>query len=61
MGGLESIHRGDWGGGEGGKILLKNICEGVHMLVKLPAISLQACKFTKNELHIYFSRILAEF
>ena len=31
-------------------------------LVKLPTISLQACKFTKNELfHTYFSRILASF
>ena len=51
---------GEWGGGC--KMLLKNICEGVHMLVKLPAISLQACKFTKNELlHTYFSRILARF
>ena len=60
-GALESIHHGgDWGD-RGVKILLKNICEGVHMLVKLPAISLQACKFTKNELlHIYFSRILAK-
>ena len=35
--------------------------KGVHLL-KLPAISLQACNFTKNEhLHIYFSRILARF
>ena len=34
-----------WGGEH-----LKNTCEGVHLLVKLPAISLQACKFTKNEL-----------
>ena len=40
------------GGGEHGefKMLLKNTCEGVHLLVKLPAISLQAYKFTKNEL-----------
>ena len=39
---------------------LKNTCEGVHLLVKLPAVSLQACNFTKNELlHAYFSRILA--
>ena len=30
--------------------LSKNTCEGVHLIVKLPAISLQACKFTKNEL-----------
>ena len=57
---LESIH----GGKHGGKLktLLKNTCQGVHLLVKLPAISLQACKFTKNELlHTYFSRILARF
>ena len=32
------------------KMLLKNTCEGVHLIIKLPAISLQACKFTKNEL-----------
>ena len=63
-----------WGGGflsqnvEGGvawgelKMLSKNTCEGVHLIVKLPAISLQASKFTKNELfHTYFSRILARF
>ena len=51
------------GGGEGGvKTLLKNTYEGVHLLVKLSAISLQACKFTKNKLlHAYFSRILARF
>ena len=50
-------------GGEGGvKIPLRNTCEGVHLIIKLPAISLQACKFTKNELlHTYFSRILARF
>ena len=29
------------------------------LIVKLPAISLQASKFTKNELHTYFSTILA--
>ena len=40
---------------EGLKMLSKNTCDGVHLIVKLPAISLQACKFTKNELlHIYF-------
>ena len=34
------------------KMLSKNTCEGVHSIVKLPAISLQ---FTKNELlHTYF-------
>ena len=43
-------------------MLSKNTCEGVHLIVKLPAISLEACKFTKNELlHAYFSRILARF
>ena len=43
-------------------MLSKNTCEGVHLIVKLPAISLQACKFTKNELlHIHFSKILARF
>ena len=57
---LKSKHgEGAWGEL---KMLLKNTCEGVHLIVKLPAISLQACKFTKNELlHTYFSRILARF
>ena len=32
------------------KIQLKNTCGRVYLIVKLPAISLQACKFTKNEL-----------
>ena len=33
---------------------LKNTCEGVHLL-KLRAMTLQACNFTKNELfHTYF-------
>ena len=31
-------------------MLSKNTCEGAHLIVKLPAISLQASKFTKNEL-----------
>ena len=44
------------------KMLLKNTCEGVNLLVKLLTITLQACKVTKNELpHTYFSRILARF
>ena len=50
--------------GAGGelKTLSKNTCEGVYLIVKLPAKSLKACKFTKNELlHTYFSRILARF
>ena len=37
------------GGGGGGvlKMLSKNTCEGVRLIVvKLPAISLEACKFT---------------
>ena len=51
--GLESIHGGSM---RGLKTLLNNTCEGTHLLVKLPAISLQACKFTQNELlHTYFS------
>ena len=44
------------------KMLSKNTREGVHLIVKLAAISLQASKFTKYELlHTYFSRILARF
>ena len=57
VGGLNECMAGAW---EGLKILSKNTCDGVHLIVKLPAISLQACKFTKNELLlIYFWRILA--
>ena len=56
-GGLKSIHGGAWVL----KMVLKNTCEGVHLIVKLPAISLQSCKFTKNKLNTYFSRILARF
>ena len=37
------------------KMLSQNTCEGVHLIVKLPAKSLQACKFSKNDfLHTYF-------
>ena len=44
------------------EMLSKNTCEGVHLIVKLLAISLQASKFTKNELlHTCFSGILAIF
>ena len=44
-----------WGKHGGLKILLKNTCGGVHFIEKLLAISLQACKFTKNELlYSYF-------
>ena len=37
-GGLSQHIGGAWGGL---KMLLKNTCEGVHLSVKLPAISLQ--------------------
>ena len=53
-----------WGvqGGGGLKTVLKGTCEGVHLLVKLPTISLETCKFTENELlHTGFSSILARF
>ena len=53
--GLESIHEGSMGA-------VENTCKGVNLLVKLPAMSLRASKFTKNELfHTCFSRILARF
>ena len=51
-------------GGAWGELKMpsKNTCEGVYLIVKLSAISLQASKFTKNELlNTYFSRILARF
>ena len=58
-GGRKSKHEGSMGEL---KMLLKNACERVHLIVKLPAISLQASKLTKNELlHTYFPRILARF
>ena len=58
-GGLKSTHGGSMGEL---KMLSKNTCEGINLIVKLPAISLQACKFTKNELlHTHFSRIFARF
>ena len=42
-------------------MLSTNTCEGVHLIVKLLAISLKACKFTKNVLLHTLSRILARF
>ena len=49
QGSLSQYIGGAW---EGLKMLSKNTCEGVHLIVKLPAISLQ---FTKDELlHTYF-------
>ena len=47
---LSQYMRGTWAGGGGLKMVLQNTCEEVHLLVKFPAISLQACKFTKNKL-----------
>ena len=32
------------------RMLSKNTCQGVQLIKKLPAISLQDSKFTKNEL-----------
>ena len=44
VGGPNSIHGGSM---RGALNAVKNTCEGVHLIVvKLPAISLQACKFT---------------
>ena len=52
--GLSQCMERAWGGG-GVKMLLENTCEGVHLIVNLPSICLQACKFAKNEpLHTYF-------
>ena len=57
---LKSIHGGSMEGGL--KMLLKNTCEGVYLIIMLQAISLQACKFTKNELlHTHVLRMLARF
>ena len=54
---LKSIH-----GGGGGKCCQKVPVMEFIWIVQLPAISLQACKFTKNKLlHISSSRILARF
>ena len=58
---LRSIYGGVWGWG-GLKMVSKNTCEGVHLIVKLLALNLKASKFTKNELlRTYFSKILAVF
>ena len=50
-GGLESIHRASMGGL---KMLLKNTCEGVHLIIKLPSI--RACKPANllTSSHIFF-------
>ena len=47
-GGLKST----WGELGGLKMLLKNTCDEVHLIVKLLAISLQACRFRKLAKHI---------
>ena len=41
---IKSIHGGAW---DRLKMLSRNTCEGVHLIVESPAISLQAFKFTK--------------
>ena len=57
-GGLSQKMGGAWGQLK----MSKNTCEEVQLIVKWPAISLQASKFTKNELlHTYFSRTLTRF
>ena len=62
MGGLESIHGRDWGGGEG-KNAVENYLWSILYVSKVASYKpAKACKFTKNELfHTYFSRILARF
>ena len=60
---VSSLEFSLWGSFGGmAKSVLKNTYEEVHLLVKLLVISLQAWKFTKNELlHTYFWWILARF
>ena len=56
---IKSKHGGAWGEL---KLLSKNIPVRSLIVKLVPAISLQASKFTKNELlHTYFSRISARF
>ena len=55
--GLKSIHGGSM---RGLKMLSKYTCEGVHLIVMLPAICLQACKFTKNDLLHTFLKELSQ-
>ena len=59
---LSQYMRGKRGGLKIEVKYLKNTYEGLHLLVKLLAISLRVCNFTENKLlHTYFSRILARF
>ena len=46
---------GGWGAENGVLKILENTCEGVNFLVKMAAISLQACNFTKKNFltHIF--------
>ena len=44
------LKTGLWGPHLVFQMVLKSTCEGVHVLIKLPAINLQACKCTKNGL-----------
>ena len=64
---LKSKHGGEWGQfkmlvknscEEVHLITGKNTCEGDHLIVKLPAISLQASKFTKMN---FFKQIIQQF
>ena len=41
--------------------MLKSTCEGVHLLLKLPALSLQPCKLAKNKLLHFFKNIFQGF
>ena len=44
------------------KMLLKNTCDRVDLIVKSLTINLEACKFTKNELlHTYFQGFQLDF
>ena len=60
---LKSIHEGSMRGWKCSRKCFWNMMEFIwHLIVKLLAISLEACKFTKNELlHTSFWRILARF
>ena len=54
-GGISQYMEGAWGGL---KVMSKNTCEGVHLIVKLPSISLQTCKFSKMN---FFTQIFQGF
>ena len=52
---------GEIGGGGELKRVLRNSCGGVHLLVKLSVISLQACRFTKTKILHTFLKDLSRF